>query len=72
MLIAEQFRLIVRIAEVLDLETLVFVERGQQETELLLEIVEIGDWAVGKVRCLKDEPLRDVAAAAKALCGGVA
>src|SRR5205823_1330503 len=67
LLIAEQFRLIVRIAEVLDLETLVFVERGQQETELLLEIVEIGYWAVGKVRCLKDEPLRDVAAAAKVI-----
>jgi polyhydroxyalkanoate synthesis regulator phasin len=36
------------------------VERGEQETELILKIVKVGDLAVGEVRRFKDKPLRDV------------
>ena len=57
LLVAQQFPFVVGIAEVLHLQALVFVERRQQETELILEVVQVGDWAVREVRRFKDETL---------------
>ena len=63
LLVTDEFLLVVGIAEVLHLQTLVFVKRGQQETELVLKIVEVGRLTVGQVWCLEDEAFRHVSAA---------
>jgi hypothetical protein len=47
----------------LHLQPLVLVERGEQETELILKIVQVGDLAVGEVGRFKDKPLGHVTAA---------
>jgi hypothetical protein len=57
-LITEQLLFVIRIAEVLHLQSLVLVERGEQQTKLFLKVIQIGDRAVGQVRRLEDEPLR--------------
>jgi hypothetical protein len=44
------------------LQPLMLVERREQETELILEVVEIGDRAVGEVGGFKDKPLRRIPA----------
>jgi hypothetical protein len=43
------------------------VERGQQETDLILEIVQVRNGAVREVGRLEDETLRDVTAATEML-----
>ena len=58
LLVAQQFPLVIGIAEVLHLQPLVLVQRGEQETELLLKIIEVGDLAVGEVGRLKDKAFR--------------
>jgi hypothetical protein len=63
LLVAQQFPLVIGIAEVLHLQPLVLVKRGEQETELILKIVEVGDLAVGEVGRFKDKPLRHVTTA---------
>ena len=63
LLVAQQFPLVIGIAEVLHLQPLVLVKRGEQETELILKIVEVGDLAVGEVGRFKDEPLRHITTA---------
>ena len=45
------------------LQPLMLVERREQETELILKIVEIGNLAVGEVGRFKDKALRDIPAA---------
>ena len=45
------------------LQPLMFVERRQQEAELILKIVQVGDRAVREVGCFKDETLGHIAAA---------
>ena len=57
LLVAQQFPLVIRIAEVLHLQPLILVKRGEQKTELILEIVEVGHLAVGEVGRFKDKPL---------------
>jgi hypothetical protein len=47
----------------LHLQALVLVEGREQETELVLEIVEVGDRAVRQVGRLEDETLGHVTAA---------
>jgi len=44
------------------LQSLVFVEGGEQETELILKIVEVGNLAVGEVGRFEDKALRDITA----------
>ena len=63
LLVAQQFPLVIGIAEVLHLQPLVLVKRGEQETELILKIVEVGNLAVGEVGRFKDKPLRHEATA---------
>jgi len=41
----------------LHLKPLMFVERGQQQTELILKLVQVSDWAVRQVRSFKNESL---------------
>src|SRR6266511_2535299 len=65
LLVAQQFRSEVGIAEILDLETLVFVEGRQQETEFILKCVKVRRRAVQEIGGLEDESLRHVAAAPK-------
>ena len=59
----EQFRFVVRVGEVLNLQPLVFVQRSQKPAEFILKIVQVGDGAVGEVGRFKDKTLGDVAAA---------
>jgi hypothetical protein len=63
LLIAEQFAFVVRVGEVLDLQPLVFVQRSQQQAELFLKFVQVGNRAVGQVGGFKDKAFGDVAAA---------
>ena len=49
LLVAQQLPLVVGIAEVLHLQPLVFVEGRQQETELVLEVVQISNRAIRQV-----------------------
>ena len=55
--------LVVGIAEVLHLQALMLVKRREQETELILEIVQVGDRAVREVGRFKNESLRHITAA---------
>ena len=45
------------------MQPLILVKRGEQETEVILEIVEVRHLAVGEVGRFKDKPLRDEATA---------
>ncbi len=54
---------LIRVAEVLHLEALVFVEGSQQQAELVLELVQVRGRAVGQVGGVQAEPLGDVTAA---------
>ena len=63
LLIAEQFGFVVRVGKVLDLQPLIFVERSQQQAELVLKFVQVGDGAVGEVGRFKDKTFGDVTAA---------
>src|SRR6266545_1336668 len=65
LLVTQQFRFEIGIAKILHLETLVLVEGGQQETELILKCVQIRYRAVQEVGRLEDKSLRHVASAPK-------
>src|SRR6266540_1840706 len=65
LLVAQQFRSEVGIAEILHLETLMFVEGRQQETEFILKCVKVGRRAVQEVGSLEDKSLRHGASAPK-------
>ena len=54
---------IIRIAIVLDLQPLIFVERRQQQAKLLLKFVQVGNRTVGEVGRFKDKALGDIPAA---------
>ena len=63
MLIPEQLGLVVRIGKILNLQPLIFVQRSQQQAELFLKFVQVGNRAVGQVGGFKDKAFGDVAAA---------
>jgi hypothetical protein len=47
----------------LDLQPLIVMEGCQQQTELLLKFIQVGDGTVGQIRRFKDKAFGDVAAA---------
>jgi hypothetical protein len=47
------------------LQPLILVKRGEEETELILKIIEVGNLAVGEVGRFKDKPLCHVTTAPK-------
>ena len=63
LLIPEQFGFVVRIGKVLNLQPLVFVQRSQQQAELFLKFIQVGDGTVGEVRRFKDKTFGDITAA---------
>src|SRR5258706_463453 len=57
LLITKESPLVMGVGEVLHLKALMFVERGQQETELILKLVKVSNGAVRQVGSLKKKPL---------------
>jgi len=57
-LVSEKFLPIIGITEILHLQPLVLLQEAQQQTNLVLEVVEVCDGTVGQVGRLQDETLR--------------
>ena len=58
----QQFASIVGITVVLNLQPLPVVERCEQQRDLILELIQLGDLRVVEVGWLKNKPLRHIAA----------
>src|SRR5581483_9710314 len=62
LVVTQQLRAVIRIAEPLHLKTQLLVQTGKQQRELILECVEMFGRGGAQVRRFDDETFRDVAA----------